>query len=77
MEIVKARKQGNAVTITLASKFNIAEGQMFYISKEEDGTITLIPKIEDYFENAVEGQYIDEEDELAATFSTRGSELDE
>lgn len=77
MDTVKARKQGNDVVITLASKFNVSEGQMFYISKEEEGTITLIPKIEDYFTNVVEGQYSDEEDELAATFAIRGNELDE
>lgn len=77
MDTVKARKQGNAVMITLASKFNVAEGQIFYISKEEDGTISLIPKIEDYFADAVEGQFIDEEDELAVNFTTKSSELDE
>ena len=45
----RARKQRNAVVITLGSKFNINEGQEFYVLKEDDGCISLIPKIEDFF----------------------------
>ena len=52
MDKVKARKQGNAVMVTLAKKFNIPEGKEFYITQEKDGTISLIPKIKDYFEGA-------------------------
>jgi len=77
MDKVKARKQGNAVMVTLAKKFNITEGQEFYIAKEEDGTISLIPKIQDYFEGVEENAFVDEDDSLATNFQPVGSELDE
>lgn len=75
MEKVKTRKQGNAIMITLSKKFNVTEGQEFYITKEDDGTIALIPKVEDYFKNAEQGQYVDEEDVIATNFTTKGQEL--
>ena len=77
MDKVKARKQGNAVMVTLAKKFNIPEGKEFYITQEKDGTISLIPKIKDYFEGAGENEFVDEEDTLATNFKLLGSELDE
>lgn len=77
MDKVKARKQGNAVMVTLAKKFNIPEGKEFYITQEKDGTISLIPKIKDYFEGAGENEFVDEEDTLATNFKPLGSELDE
>ncbi|MCU5746269.1 AbrB family transcriptional regulator [Staphylococcus sp. SQ8-PEA] len=76
MDTVKARKQGNAVMVTLAKKFNVPEGKEFFVTKEDDGTISLIPKVDDYFENAEPGQFIDQEDTIAKNFSTRGNELD-
>lgn len=77
MDKVKTRKQGNAVMVTLAKKFNIPEGKEFYITQEKDGTISLIPKIKDYFEGAGENEFVDEEDTLATNFKPLGSELDE
>lgn len=77
MDKVKTRKQGNAVMVTLAKKFNIPEGKEFYITQEEDGTISLIPKIKDYFEGVGENEFVDEEDTLATNFKPLGSELDE
>ena len=77
MDKVKTRKQGNAVMVTLAKKFNVPEGQEFYITKEEDGTISLIPKIQDYFEDVEENEFVDEEDCLATNFQPVGSEVDE
>lgn len=76
MDKTKARKQGNAVTITLPKKFNVSEEQEFYITQEKDGTILLTPKIEDYFANVKKGGFVDTEDELAQGFVTTGSELD-
>ena len=43
-----ARKQRNAVVITIPARFNIEVGQKFYIIKEED-TIRLVPETEDFF----------------------------
>lgn len=77
MDEVKTRKQGNAVMVTLASKFEVPAGKTFYITKEEDGTISLIPKIEDYFASAKPGEFIDEEDELALNFSVESRLFDE
>lgn len=77
MDTVKTRKQGNAVMVTLASKFNVPEGKTYYIIKESDGTISLIPKIEDYFINAKENEFVDQEDELAKNLEVESGVLDE
>jgi len=39
MDTVRTSKQGNAVMVTLASKFEVPEGKTYYISKADDGTI--------------------------------------
>lgn len=75
MDKVKTRKQGNAIMVTLSKKLNIGEGEEFYITKEDDGTIALVPKVEDYFENAKQGQFVDEEDLIATNFTTKGQEM--
>ncbi|MEO1769689.1 type II toxin-antitoxin system PemI/MazE family antitoxin [Candidatus Enterococcus ferrettii] len=77
METVKTRKQGNAVMVTIASQFNVPAGTTYYITKEKDGTILLIPKVEDYFANASAGQFIDEEDVLAKNIMIKGNDLDD
>ncbi|MGM9904101.1 hypothetical protein A5844_002155 [Enterococcus sp. 10A9_DIV0425] len=77
MDTVKTRKQGNAVMVTLASKYGIPAGKTYYISKEDDGTISLIPKIEDYFATAKQNEFVDKEDELAMNFSVESRLLDE
>ena len=77
MDVVKARKQGNAVMVTLSQKFHVSVGQEFLIYKEDDGTITLIPKVADYFRDVKPGEFIDaENDELAAEYRPMGAELD-
>ena len=45
----KARKQRNAVAITLGSKFNIPAGKEFYVLQEEDDCIHLVPRTDDFF----------------------------
>lgn len=57
-----ARKQRNAVVITIPAKFGIKVGQNFYIIKEDD-SLRLIPETEDFFERIDEldvGQELDE-----------------
>lgn len=76
METVRARKQGNAIMVTLASKLAVKEGQEFYYYKDEEGIISLIPKAEDFFANAAKGDFVDKEDDLAKTFIPGGSEID-
>lgn len=53
-----ARKQRNAVVITIPAKFQIVAGQKFYIIKDED-TLRLIPQTEDFFERLGEEQGVD------------------
>lgn len=77
METVKARKQGNAIMVTLASKLAVKEGQEFYYYKDEEGIISLIPKAEDFFATATKGEFIDDEDDLATVFVPGGNELDD
>ena len=77
MDTVKARKQGNAIMVTLASKLAVKEGQEFYYFKDEEGIISLIPKAEDFFQNAKKGEFVDDEDELSLNFVPSGSELDD
>ncbi|MBO1307677.1 AbrB family transcriptional regulator [Enterococcus sp. 669A] len=77
MDTVKTRKQGNAVMVTIASKFDVQAGTTYYINKEEDGTIILIPKVEDYFADASTGEFIDDEDELAKNIEVKDSDLDD
>lgn len=63
MDKVKARKQDNDIMVPLAKKFNVTEGQEFYVTKESDGIISLIPMVNDYFEDVTVGEFVDEEDE--------------
>lgn len=64
MDTVKTYKHGHNVAITLDRKFNIPPGKTYYICEEDNGTISLIPKIDDYFANANENEFIDDEDDL-------------
>ncbi|WP_312498750.1 type II toxin-antitoxin system PemI/MazE family antitoxin [Enterococcus sp.] len=77
MDTVRTSKHGNAVMVTLASKFEVPEGKPYYISKADDGTISLIPKIVDYFVSAQPGEYVDEEDDMARNFSISDTLLDD
>ncbi|XJS10170.1 type II toxin-antitoxin system PemI/MazE family antitoxin [Aerococcaceae bacterium WGS1372] len=55
-----ARKQRNAVVITIPAKFKIKAGQKFYIVKDDDDTIRLIPETEDFFGQLEGGQGLEE-----------------
>lgn len=50
MNLVKTRKVGNSVTITLPKDLNIATGQEFLIQKDNNNVIILIPKITNPFD---------------------------
>ncbi|WP_438781703.1 type II toxin-antitoxin system PemI/MazE family antitoxin [Enterococcus sp. DIV0187] len=77
MDTVKTRKQGNAVMVTLASKFDVPAGKMYYINQEPDGTISLIPKVEDYFAHVRENEFVDVEDDMAISLEIESRILDE
>lgn len=77
MDTVKTRKQGNSVMVTISSKFGVPEGKTYYITQETDGTISLIPKIEDYFAEVKLNEYIDDEDDIAKYIEVESGTLDE
>ena len=70
----KTRKQGNSVMINIPSEFKVEEGSEYSLVKKSDGTITLIPQIENYFDNATLGEFYEplEWDDIVAT----GREMD-
>ena len=53
----KTRKQGNPVMINIPSEFKVEAGREYSLVKKSDGTITLIPQIENYFYNASLGEF--------------------
>lgn len=57
MTTIKARKQGNSIMITIPSSFGIKEGEEFFFIKKDNGAIIMIPKIEDPFKKARDGEY--------------------
>lgn len=52
MDIVKVRKHGDSIMVTLSSKLAVKGRQKFCYYKDNKSIISLIPKVEDYFENA-------------------------
>lgn len=46
---VTARKHRNSVMIIFGSKYSIEFNKEYYVSNDEDGSILLIPKVEDFF----------------------------
>lgn len=77
METVRARKQGNALVVTLPNKYGVQEGQEFYISHEANGSFVLISKIKDFFANVKPGEFIDDDDDISRNLTPRGGELDD
>ncbi len=74
METVKARKQGNSIMVTLSNRLSVKEGQEFFYCKDSEGIISLIPKVDDYFQDVKAAAFIDEEDKAVKNFSPRGNE---
>ncbi|QVI35083.1 AbrB family transcriptional regulator [Lacticaseibacillus chiayiensis] len=77
MDKVKARQQGSELVIPLPSKFNVQAGQEFYVMRDSGGTLTLMPKLTDFFENVQPGEFVDEDDELAREFLLLQDGVDE
>ena len=57
MKISKTKKEGDSVIITIPAELGVAEGEEFYLQRSNNGTILLVPKIRDYFEDALEGEF--------------------
>jgi len=51
---VKIRKQGNALVLTVPTKFNIQPSQEYVAIKGELGSITYVPKVESIFKKALQ-----------------------
>lgn len=75
METVTTRKQGNAVAITLTKKLGIKPGETYYLSKRKDGSIVMVPKVKDIFENVQPREYYDADtDNLVRDYQPKGAE---
>ena len=55
--VVNIQKQGDSFIIELPSALGLKEGAEYFVQKQKDGTILLVPKIDDYFEMASEGEF--------------------
>lgn len=51
---MKTRKQGNAIVLTVPTKFNLQPDQEYVAVKGELGSITYIPKVDNIFEKALD-----------------------
>ena len=61
MTIVKARKQGNSVAVTLPSELGITVGQEFLAIKKNNSLI-FTPKLNNPFDKLKENELIDEKE---------------
>ncbi|MGL9730314.1 type II toxin-antitoxin system PemI/MazE family antitoxin [Enterococcus sp. DIV0756] len=75
MLVAKSRLQGNSVVITLPSDNGKKpkENKEYIVVYSDDGTITLVPKIEDSFSGGEKAEYY-EKDEWA-DLSPEGREI--
>jgi antitoxin component of MazEF toxin-antitoxin module len=75
MSTIKARKQGNSIMVTIPSSFGVKEGEEFFFIKKDNGAIVMIPKIDNPFKIAEDGEYYTPE--LNVDFVPVKGELDE
>jgi antitoxin component of MazEF toxin-antitoxin module len=61
MTIVKARKQGNSVAVTLPSELGIVVGQEFLAIKKNNSLI-FTPKLNNPFDKLKKNELIDEQE---------------
>lgn len=77
MESVKVKKVNDEVVIELPKSFKVRDGQEYYLFEDEGESLTLLPKIEDYFLNAQPGEFAEDDlNELAQSYVPRRSEID-
>ncbi|MBP1040101.1 AbrB family transcriptional regulator [Vagococcus sp. BWB3-3] len=75
MLVTKSRLQGSSVVITLPSDDGRKppENQEYIVVYSDNGTITLVPKIEDPFEGGEEAEYYEKNE--WGDFSFEGREI--
>lgn len=60
MEIItktKAKKQGNSISVTLPVQIDVKAGTGYILYKKENGTLLLIPELDDIFGTVSDGAY--------------------
>ncbi|EOH57683.1 AbrB family transcriptional regulator [Enterococcus faecium EnGen0263] len=64
MLVTKSRLQGSSVVVTLPSDNGKkpSENQEYIVVYSDDGTITLVPKIEDPFSGGEEAEYYEKDE---------------
>lgn len=64
MLTTKSRKQGSSVVLTLPSSNGQKpkEDQEYIVMYSDDGTITLVPKLQDPFSGGSEGEYYEKDE---------------
>lgn len=53
----KLRKQGNALMVTIPSSLKPKEGQIYHVVQETDGSILLVPKVANIYQNVEAGSF--------------------
>lgn len=77
MEIVKVKKANGELVIELPKYFKVRDGQEYYLFEDEGESLTLLPKIEDYFLNAQAGEFAEDDlNDVAQLYAPRCSEID-
>lgn len=76
MNGMKTRKQGNAIVLTVPTKFNIQPDKEYVAVKGELGSITYVPKIGNIFEQALDNdEDLHFEDEFEEDSNPTGREV--
>lgn len=57
MVVIRARKIEDSIMIKLPSTLGVKEGEEFFVIKKDNGSITLIPKVEDHFADVKDEEY--------------------
>ena len=53
----KAIRHGNTTVVKIPEALAVAGNKKFYLYRSDDGEVLLVPKIRDYFEDAIDGEY--------------------
>lgn len=75
MRKVKAEKQGKSIMVTIPSELGIEAGEEFFVIKKDNGAISLIPKVQNPFADAEEGEFYTPEENVE--YSPCGKEVDD
>jgi antitoxin component of MazEF toxin-antitoxin module len=60
MELItktKTKKQGNSISVTLPVQTKVEAGVSYILYKKDNGTLILIPELNDIFASAKDGEF--------------------